>query len=89
MDAIHTQQISVRLGSDPEQGALLLAGDELIAMVVRLDPVLYANDPDIAGKWSLELGFGACTFRKETILFETLEEAQAWARQCLEKFAAS
>ncbi len=89
MDAIHTQQISVRLGSDPEQGALLLAGDELIAMVVRLDPVLYAKDPDIAGKWSLELGFGACAFRKETILFETLEEAQAWARQCLEKFAAS
>lgn len=79
MVSIRTQPITVALGSTPEQGLLLFVGRELVAMLVWLDPDLYANDPEIAGKWSLELGFGSCAFGNDTILFDTPENAVTWA----------
>ncbi len=87
--SITTSKIIVRLGTLPEEGALLLLGRELLAMVVWLAPDLYANDLEIAGKWSLELGFGACAFRKQTILFNTLDEAVAWASQRIQSITTS
>ncbi|MHA6299285.1 hypothetical protein [Devosia sp. CAU 1758] len=78
MVSIEKLSVTVKLGSVPEEGVLLLAGNELLALLVRLETSLYANDPEIAGKWSLEIGFGACAIRNETLLFDTLDDAVAW-----------
>lgn len=78
MDFIEKQQVTVKLGSLPEEGVLLLANNELL---VRLEASLYANDPEIADKWSVEMGFGACAIRNETVLFDDLDEALAWASE--------
>lgn len=89
MITITTQRVIVKLGSIAEEGALLFVEDELLAMVVYLEPAFYANDPEIAGKWSLEFGFGPCSFGKETILFDDLEDAVGWARGRIQHTFAS
>lgn len=81
MARIETQQVRIRLSGTPEEAVLLLRDGELLALVRRLDPAGYVNDPDIAGKWTVELGFGACAVGNRTVLFETLDEAIGWADQ--------
>ena len=85
MDSIEKQHVTVKIGSLPEEGVLLLAGNELLALLVRLEATLDANDPEIAGKWSLEMGFGACTIRNETILFDALDDAVSWVSNRLSR----
>ena len=81
MVSIEKQHVTVKLGSQPEEGVLLLSSHELLAILVRLEASLYTNDPDRAGKWSLEIGFGACAVRNETVLFDALDDAVTWVSE--------
>ena len=63
------------------QGNLILADNQLAAVIVRLDG--QSHEPEHKGLWHLEAGFGKCNVRVEPPLFETLEEARAWVEQTL------
>lgn len=84
MVEIHHQPIVVQLGTDAEEGALLFAGAQLLAVLVFLEAHRYANDPSIAGQWSVEIGFGACSVGSKTTLFKTLDAAKDWAARCFQ-----
>ena len=62
------------------QGNLILADNQLAAVIARLDGE--HHDSEHKGLWHLEAGFGKCNVR-ETPLFKTPEEAGAWVDQTL------
>ncbi|MGF9761892.1 hypothetical protein AAII07_42600 [Microvirga sp. 0TCS3.31] len=66
-------------GHDGE-GNLVLADNQLAAVIVRLDGE--HHDPEHKGLWHLEAGFGKCGHR-DTLLFTTPKEAGAWVQQTL------
>jgi len=71
-------------GHDSE-GNLVLADNQLAAVIVRLDG--QTHDPEHKGRWNLEAGFGKCNVR-DAPLFKTPEEAGAWVEQILARKAA-
>ena len=76
---MHYQSVEVQIGRFKEKAALLFSERQLLALMVYLDPLIYLNDPEIAGKWSLEIGFGACAVGSRTVLFEDLDAGLKWA----------
>ncbi|WP_407525816.1 hypothetical protein [Methylobacterium oryzisoli] len=74
------QPIDVCTGSSDHSGYLVLAADELIAVLVRLSKSLHG--PDAAGSWFLEAGFGPCATGREKV-FDTLPAAIDWLGACL------
>jgi hypothetical protein len=78
MGAVTRQQIRIRLGMDPEDGALLFHDGELAAVLIYLSPAIYSEDRQIGGNWSVEVGFGPCAVGSRTLLFDNLDQASAW-----------
>ncbi|HEV7292243.1 MAG TPA: hypothetical protein VGN79_07970 [Devosia sp.] len=78
MVKIRHEPVTVQLGSSLEQGVIVFSGIELLALLVFLEPADYVNDPDIAGKWSVEFGFGRLAVGSRTVLFDSLEAGLAW-----------
>ncbi len=66
-------------GHDSE-GYLVLADNQLAAVIVRLDGE--HHDPEHKRFWHLEAGFGKCGCR-DAPLFKIPEEAGAWVEQTL------
>jgi hypothetical protein len=59
-------------------GYLVLADNQLAAVIVRLDGS--HRDPEHKGWWHLEAGFGKCNIR-DAPLFKTPDEAGTWVKQ--------
>jgi len=71
--SLHLQPVQVATGSNDAEGQLVLAGQFLVAVLVRL-----SDDHGVqAGKWFLEQGFGRVDHASPP-LFGDLDEAQAW-----------
>ena len=68
------QPTQVMTGSDDDEGCLVSADGQLVAILVRLTDDMHA---DQRGRWFLEAGFGPCRTAVPP-LFDGLEEAQAW-----------
>jgi hypothetical protein len=66
--------IRVNTKSADSEGRLVLAGDELVAVLVRLDGPEHGL---LRGHWLLEAGFGPCTTVRQD-LFASLDDAKAW-----------
>lgn len=79
MVEIRYQQAEIVLGGQRQKAALLFEGQLILAILVFLEPAQYANDPEIAGKWFVEIGFGACAIGARTVLFDDLDAGLAWA----------
>jgi hypothetical protein len=67
-------------GHDSE-GNLILADNQLAAVIVRLDGEYH--DLEHKGLWHLEAGFGKCSVRVAPPAFTTPKEAGAWVEQTL------
>jgi hypothetical protein len=52
-----TQTARIATGSEDECGVLVLAGNRIVAILVRLDAPFHG---DAQGRWFLEVGFGRC-----------------------------
>jgi hypothetical protein len=76
------QPIPILIDGHDSEGTLVLYGRDLVAVLARLDGE--AHDPEIKGRWHLEAGFGPCQ-DVQMRLFETLDEAAAWARLRVER----
>jgi hypothetical protein len=81
---ISFQPMRVLIDGHDSQGNLVLADNQLAAVIVRLDGG--HHDPEHMGR-HLEAGFGKCNVR-DAPLFTTLKEAGAWAEQTLTGGAA-
>jgi hypothetical protein len=68
------------------QGNLILADNQLAAVIVRLDGEHHG--PEHKGLWHLEAGFGKCNTRVSPPVFTTPKEAGAWVEQTLMRKAA-
>ncbi len=75
MVAIDLKPIAVRTGCKDTVGCLVMADDELVAILVKLDDAMHEAD---RGKWFLEAGFGKL---RRTETFESLGEAEDWVRE--------
>jgi hypothetical protein len=75
----------VLIGGHDTDGYLVLADNQLAAVIVRLDGS--HRDPERQGRWHLEAGFGKCNIR-DAPLSKTPEEAEAWVEQTLTRKAA-
>jgi len=71
--------IKILTGNADEQGVLVLANDDLAAVLVRLSPAVH--EEDVAGRWFLETAFGRCVPNKR--IFDDLESANRWFRKRL------
>jgi hypothetical protein len=67
--------IPVRLNGHANEGRLVLAGGQLVAVLVRLDGDVDAAE--LKGRWFLEAGFGPCAVADGPV-FRGLDEARAW-----------
>ena len=76
------QAIPVLIDGHDTQGQLVLADGELVAVLARLDGE--THDPKLKGLWHLEAGFGRCDEGRTLVVFETLDEAAAWAQSRLD-----
>jgi hypothetical protein len=74
--AITLQPIPVLIDGHDTEGRLVLHDGQLVAVLARLDGD--AHGEGLKGRWHLEAGFGPCHFGG-TYLFDTLEDAAAWA----------
>lgn len=72
--------IPMHTGSGDQDGQLVLANGQLVAVLVRLDDKSHAG---LVGAWFLEAGFGPCAHVAAPI-FEDIDAAQDWIRQQLE-----
>ena len=79
------QPMRVLIDGHDSEGRLILADNQLAAVIVRLDG--QSHDPEHKGLWNLEAGFGRCSVR-DAPLFKTPEEAGAWVDQTLTGKAA-
>jgi len=82
---ISFQPISVLIDGHDSEGRLILAGGQLVAVIVRLDR--QTHNPEHKGQWHLEAGFGKCEARNAP-LFRTPDEAGAWVKHTLTGKAA-
>jgi hypothetical protein len=73
------QPMPVLTGCDDQEGYLVLADGQLVAVLVRLADEMHA---DQLGSWFLEAGFGPCRTTMPPV-FDDLDEAQAWVRRQL------
>jgi hypothetical protein len=71
----------VLIDGDDSQGNLILADNQLAAVIVRLDGEYH--DPEHKGLWHLEAGFGKCSVLVAPPAFTTPKEAGAWVEQTL------
>ncbi len=77
---ISSQPIGVLIDDQDSQGSLILADNQLVAVLIRLDS---KNHPaEIRGRWRLVVGFGKCNVLGPPV-FETPKEAAAWVEQRL------
>ena len=75
----------VLIDAHDSEGRLILADNQLAAVIVRLDGE--HHDLERKGSWYLEAGFGKCNTRNAP-LFKTPDEAGAWVEQILTRKAA-
>ena len=74
---ISFQSMRVLIDGHDSEGRLVLADDQLAAVIVRLDGE--AHDLAQKGLWHLEAGFGKCTPPMDVApLWNTPEEAGVW-----------
>ena len=79
---ISFQPICVLIDGHDSHGNLVLANNQLAAVIVRVDGE--AHPPDMKGKWHLEAGFGKCAEPPGVApLWTTPEEAGAWVKERL------
>ncbi len=75
------QPMRVLIDGFDSDGRLILADDQLAAVIVLLDAEHHAED---RGKWHLEAGFGKCAVNSANApLWSTPEEAGAWVERTL------
>ena len=82
---ISFQPMRVLIDGHESDGNLVLADNQLAAVIVRLDG--QSHDPEHKGLWHLEAGFGKCNVR-DAPLFKTPDEAGAWVQKTLMSRAA-
>jgi hypothetical protein len=75
--SIQFQPIKVMTASQDKAGLLVLADDELAAVMVQLEDIVHAQE---RGKWFLEIMFKQ-PGQNET--FASLDEAKAWIQEKL------
>jgi hypothetical protein len=78
---ISFQPMRVLIDGHDSQGNLVLADNQLAAVIVRLDAEHHG--PEHKGLWHLEAGFGHCDVRIAPPPFTTPEKAGAWVRKTL------
>ncbi len=76
------QPVQVNTASRDVEGRLVLADDQLVAVLVRLDGEEHGR---LCGSWHLEAGFGPCceSVRKP---FRDLRDAERWVRERLKVY---
>jgi len=77
---ISFQPLRVLIDGHDSEGNLVLADNQLAAVIVRLDGE--HHNPEHKALWHLEAGFGKCSVRDAPV-FQTPEEAGAWVEQTL------
>ena len=77
---ISFQPMRVLIDGHESEGNLVLADNQLAAVIVRLDGE--HHNPEHKALWHLEAGFGKCSARDAPV-FKTPEEAGAWVEQTL------
>jgi hypothetical protein len=82
---ISFQPIGVLIDGHDSDGRLVLANDQLAAVIVRVDGQAHAQKNK--GRWHPEAGFGKCHVRSGP-LFAMPEEAGAWVTRTLTSGAA-
>lgn len=80
-EAVRTRStpVVVNTGAGGQDGLLVFANDELVAVLVVLDEE-YDRDVNMQGRWFLEAGFGPCQTWSKGHVFATQDEALAWVR---------
>jgi hypothetical protein len=81
MISITLQPLPVMTGSQDQEGRLVLADGQLVAVLVRLADEVHGAE---RGGWFLEVGFGPCDGPEHPV-FESLDEAQVWVRRRIER----
>ena len=82
---ISFQPMRVLIDGHDTDGYLVLADNQLAAVIVRLDG--QTHDPEHKGWWHLEAGFGKCNIQSAPLV-KTPDEAGAWVQQILMRKAA-
>ena len=73
------QPVPVNTSTADEDGCLIFADGQLMAVIVQLDGSV---TEDLRGQWYLEVGFGPCSdFNHPT--FASAAEAEDWVRSRL------
>lgn len=76
------QPMRVLIDGHDAEGRLILANDQLTAVIVRLDGKTHGAA--LRGRWHLEAGFGKCDMgQANAILWGTPEEAGRWVEERL------
>ena len=79
---ISFQSMPVLIDGHDSEGRLVLADDQLAAVIVRLAGEHHS--PEHKGRWHLEAGFGKCTPHPAgDPLWNTPQEAGAWVQERL------
>ena len=78
---ISFQPMRVLIDGHDSEGDLVLADNQLAAVIVRLDGK--HHDPEHQGLWHLEAGFGKRDVRVAPPTFTTPGEAGAWVKRRL------
>ena len=81
MIAITLQPIPVMTGSQDQEGRLVLADGQLVAVLVRLADGVHG---DKRGGWFLETGYGRRNGPAHPV-FASLDEAEIWVRRRVER----
>lgn len=76
MSILSLRPIKIASDDGTEDGLLVLENEALVAVLGRLERVMYLSD---VGHWHLEAGFGSCAARPQT--FATLEVALSWVAE--------
>ncbi len=79
--SVRLRRVFVNTGSRDTEGRLVLADDQLVAVLVRLDG---EEHDGIRGSWLLEAGFGPCSVMAQRP-FTTLGRAKEWVTEQLHK----
>jgi hypothetical protein len=77
------QPVQVMTGHADSDGRLVLADEQLVAVLVRLEDEEYGPK---RGGWFLEAGFGPCGVSMPPV-FATLDDAVTWLTQQLKFYA--
>ncbi len=76
------QPMRVLIDGFDSDGRLILADDQLTAVIVLLEAEHHT--PGTTGKWYLEAGFGKCAVPLANApLWDTLDDAAAWVQERL------